>query len=91
MYILNVEETCTLRQLREMLFKRSGIPPLNQVLAHENRQLQEGDSLRENGIHDQSTLELTIQLNGANDTWHQRLRTLTSRSWLGEETVFVNE
>ena len=54
----------SIEQLKEAIEDREGLPPDQQRLMYAGRQLQEGRSLADYGITDQSTVQVVMSMKG---------------------------
>ena len=61
---LNVAESVTIKTVKDLIFKKEGIPPEQQIFTFEKKQLEDNKTLAECNIKNQSTIHLVIKKGG---------------------------
>ena len=54
----------TIFELKELLYDKEGIPPRDQILIFEGKQLRDDNTLQDYSIRNDSNIELNLQLRG---------------------------
>ena len=61
---LNVAESVTIKTVKDLIFKKEGIPPEQQIFTFEKKQLEDNKTLAECNIKNQSTIHLVLKKDG---------------------------
>ena len=62
--IINIRMNATIFELKELLYDKEGIPPRDQILIFEGKQLRDDNTLQDYSIRNDSNIELNLQLRG---------------------------